>query len=102
RLFSPGNRLDGSPFTVGPRVTLINPASAKKDDPPFEITLTGSGFDSTADVLIDAQPVTRMFVGAGELKAIVPASVTAVSGLHQVRVRNEAGNRSNTATLTII
>ncbi len=102
RLFSPGTRVDGSPFTVGPRITSIAPVSAPKDDPPFEITVMGSGFDSTADVLIDGSPVTRMFVGAGELKALVPASVTAVSGPHQVRVRNEGGNRSNIATLTII
>ncbi|HSB08517.1 MAG TPA: lamin tail domain-containing protein [Blastocatellia bacterium] len=102
RLFSPGAAIDGAPFTVGPRVTTITPDSAPKGDPPFDLTVMGAGFESGSQVVIDAIQTETMFVGPGELKARVPASVTAASGRHSVRVRNEGGNRSNPATLTIV
>jgi hypothetical protein len=101
-LFSPGARVDGSPFTVGPRITSISPDKAKKGDPPFDITVMGSGFGSGSKVFADALELDTMFVSSGEVKAHVPASVTAVSGPHQVRVRNDGGNRSNAAALFII
>jgi len=42
------------------------------------------------------------FLAADRLVAHVPSSVTAASGIHTVQVRNEGGNRSNTALLAII
>src|SRR4030095_684874 len=44
RLFSPGTRVNGLPFTVGPRIVSIDPASAKRDDPPFDLTVRGVCF----------------------------------------------------------
>lgn len=102
RLFSPGTLLDGSPFTLGPRIVSIAPDNAKKGAPPFDMNVLGSGFEGTSQVLIDGQVVTMAFIEPGHLVAHVPASVTATSGPHIVRVRNEGGNRSNPVTLTII
>jgi len=102
RLFSPGTRVNGSPFTVGPRITSIDPASAKLGDPPFDLTVRGSGFDGASRVLIDSQPADTTSIGSDQLKVRVTANILAVSGSHQVQVRNEGGNRSNQTTLTII
>ena len=102
RLFSPGTLVNGSPFTLGPRVTSIAPDSANKGAPQFALAVLGSGFEATATVLIDGQAVTTAFIDPGHLVAQVPASVTATSGPHPVQVRNEGGNRSNSVTLTII
>ena len=102
RLFSPGTLVDGSPFSVGPRIASIAPASAGKDAPPFDLALQGSGFETSSTILIDAQAVTTSFINPTQLVGRVPASVTASSGSHPVQVRNEGGNQSNSAILTIV
>ncbi len=102
RLFSPGTRVFGEPFTVGPRITVINPDSAPLNRAPFDMSIQGSGFEPTSSVLIDSAPVHTSFASASELIARVPASVTAIAGDHRVEVRNESGNRSNIAVLFII
>jgi hypothetical protein len=102
RLFSPGTLVNGSPFTVSPRITSIAPDSANKGALSFDIAVLGSGFEGTSTVLIDDQTVATAFVAAHHLVAQVPASVTANSGPHPVQVHNEGGNRSNSVTLTII
>jgi hypothetical protein len=102
RLFSPGARANGSPFTVGPRIALINPDRAPLSAAPFDISIQGSGFQATSTVYIDAAPVITNFISASELIARVPATVTAVAGDHRIEVRNEGGNRSNVVVLLII
>jgi hypothetical protein len=102
RLFSPGTRTNGSPFTIGPRITRIAPDRAPGGAAPFDLTVEGSGFEATSTVFIDAAPVNTRFVSEGELVARVPASVTKVAGDHTVQARNEGGNRSNEVALNII
>jgi lamin tail-like protein/IPT/TIG domain-containing protein len=102
RLFSPGAQLNGSPFTVGPRIAQINPDRAPLSAAPFDISVQGSGFDAASSVYIDSAPVTASFVSASELIARVPANATAVAGDHRIEVRNEGGNRSNPVALRII
>jgi lamin tail-like protein/IPT/TIG domain-containing protein len=102
RLFSPGTRVNGSTFTIAPRIASIDPANAKRDDPPFDITVRGSGFDGSSRVFIDGQPAATMFISPDQLAGHVPSSVLAASGIHQVQVRNDGGNRSNSVALTII
>ena len=102
RLFSPGTLVNGSPFSLGPRITSIAPDNAKKGALPFDMNVLGSGFEGGSRVLIDGQVVTTEFIGPGHLVARVPASVTATSGSHPVQVRNEGGNRSNSVSLAII
>ncbi|HXI92095.1 MAG TPA: lamin tail domain-containing protein [Blastocatellia bacterium] len=102
RLFSPGTLVNGSPFSLGPRITSIAPDNAKKGALPFDMNVLGSGFEGGSRVLIDGQVVTTEFIGPSHLVARVPASVTATSGSHPVQVRNEGGNRSNSVSLAII
>ena len=102
RLFSPGTLVNGEPFTLGPRITNIMPNSAPLHADPFDMTIHGSNFESTAVAFIDGNVVTTTFVSSEELMAHVPASVTAVAGGHNVQVRHQRGNRSNVVVLTII
>jgi hypothetical protein len=102
RLFSPGARTNGSPFTVGPRITQINPDRAPGGTASFDMSVQGVGFEATSTVLIDAAPVETRFISPAEMVARVPASVTAIAGDHTVQVRNEGGNRSNAVALNII
>jgi hypothetical protein len=102
RLFSPGTMVDGSAFTIGPRLISIAPDSARRDSAPFDMTVIGSGLEGSSLVTIDGQSVDTMFVDASQLIARVPTRVTSVSGAHQVRVKNSGGNRSNELNLTIV
>jgi len=102
RLFSPGTQVDGTPFTSGPRITSIHPDTATQGDPQFDMTVNGNNFEGGSQVLIDGQPLTTAFVSANQLIGHVTATVLATSGLHQVQVRNESGNRSNSTTLTVL
>ncbi|MFL6216274.1 MAG: lamin tail domain-containing protein [Blastocatellia bacterium] len=101
RLFSPGTFVTGAAFTVGPRLTDIQPDHAPRNSPPFDLTIHGSNFESTAKATIDGNIVTTTFGSPGQLTARVPANVTAVAGAHTIRVIHESGNRSNALTLMI-
>lgn len=102
RLFSPGSRVDGSPFTIALRLTSIVPNSAMQGDPEFDMTVNGSGFDGGSAALINGQPMLTAFVSAGQLIAHVPDNILAVSGAYPVQVRSSGGNRSNVLMFTVI
>ena len=102
RLFSPGTLVNGSAFTLGPRITAIDPDSADKGASPFDLVVTGTGFEGSSNVLIDRQGVATRFIDPGQIVARIPVTVTGVSGTHMVQVQNEGGNLSNSATLTIV
>ncbi|HZM90726.1 MAG TPA: lamin tail domain-containing protein [Blastocatellia bacterium] len=102
RLFSPGTLVNGSAFTIGPRLASIAPDSANKDASPFDMTVKGSGFENSSTVLIDGQPLITVFVDPELLMSRVTSNVTAGTGPHVVHVRNEGGNRSNSLILTIV
>ncbi|MFY9558225.1 MAG: IPT/TIG domain-containing protein, partial [Blastocatellia bacterium] len=102
RVFSPGAQVNGNPFSAGPRITTIAPDSANQGDPPFDLTVNGTGFDGASKVFIDGQPVDTAFAAPEQLIAHVSASLLATGGPHPVQVRNEGGNRSNSVTLTVI
>ncbi|MEW6209989.1 MAG: lamin tail domain-containing protein [Acidobacteriota bacterium] len=99
--FSPGTKTDGSPFTIGPRISEIDPDRVPLDSPPFDLTIRGSGFEADSTVLIDQLTLPAQ-LAAGDLVVSVPASVTAIAGAHSVEVRNAGGNRSNKVTLVIV
>jgi lamin tail-like protein len=101
RLFSPGTLVDGSTFSIGPRITRIDPDHALLSQQPFDVSIEGSGFEFSSIAFIDSLPALTQFVGS-RLTARVPASVASTPGLHRVEVRNENGNRSNAVVLTII
>ncbi len=102
RLFSPGTLVSGAAFTAGPRIITITPSSIGRDAPAFEMSVTGNNFEGSSEVLIDERHVDTIFSDSSHLVARVPSSVTAISGLHPVQVRNAGGNRSNSLTLTVV
>jgi hypothetical protein len=102
RLFSPGARVDGMPFTRGPRISSISPDSVPLNAPAFDLTIHGSNFEATAEAFIDGGMTATTFVSATELIAHVPATVTAIGTDHIIQVRHEGGNRSNSAVLATI
>src|SRR5205085_6077537 len=61
RRFSPGTFVTGAAFTVGPRLTDIQPDHAPRNSPPFDLTIHGSNFESTAKATIDGNIVTTTF-----------------------------------------
>jgi Lamin Tail Domain/IPT/TIG domain len=101
-LFSPGARVDGSTFTIGPRITGITPVSALRNTQPFSLTVSGNGFEPGSAVQIDSHAVTTIVQDSRTLIANVPSTVVNAPGIHPVVVRNPGGNRSNAATLVII
>ena len=102
RLFSPGTRVDGSPFTIGPRITSIAPDRAPRGTSPFDVTIHGSGFENSSVAFVGPTAVDTRFHTDGEVEITVPANIASVAGDRSVVVQNEGGNRSNAAILTII
>ena len=100
-LFSPGARLDGSPFTVAPHIARLTPARVLQSDAPFDMRVEGDNFDIAAVVQIDLLPLATTRLDATTLTAFVPDSVASRAGDHMVTVVNPDGNRSNGVTLTI-
>src|SRR5262249_10173628 len=41
RRFSPGTRIDGAPFSEGPRISSLEPDRAAQNSPPFAVTVIG-------------------------------------------------------------
>lgn len=101
RLFSPGAKVDGTPFTPGPRITRIEPDRIERASSPVNISIFGSGFDPGAVVLIDSSPADSTVRGTDEIVAVVPAAVAGVIGEHSIIVRGSGGNHSNTVILTV-
>ncbi|HEY3137313.1 MAG TPA: lamin tail domain-containing protein, partial [Blastocatellia bacterium] len=102
RLFSPGTRVDGSPFTVALNLTSIVPNSATQGDTEFDMAVNGNGFDGASTVLINGKPMLTAFLSPAQLIAHVTENILAVSGAYPVQVRNSGGNRSNVLTFTVI
>lgn len=101
RLFSPGARVDGSPFTPGPRIVRIEPDRIERTDSPVGISIFGSGFDAGSVVLIDSLPVQSSMTATDQLDAIVPVETATIIGEHSVVVRNAGGNHSNAVVFTV-
>lgn len=101
RLFSPGARVDGSPFTPGPRIARIDPDRIERTDSPVAISIFGSGFDAGSVVLIDSSPAESTITAPDVLAATVPGKTARVIGTHSVVVRNAGGNHSNAVVFTV-
>ncbi len=65
------------------------------------IFIAGENFVTSSVVLVDDSSVATTYLNAGELQATLPATVTATTGSHSIRVRNGDGQLSNTRGLQI-
>jgi len=82
-------------ISITPRVVIVGGGA-------FTLFISGLNFDPGAVALIDGTAVATTFAGSMELKATVPASVTATLGSHALVVRNSDGKQSNSAALEVI
>ena len=85
---------------VKPSISDLNPSSAAPGGPQFTLAVYGSGFAAGARVNWGNTELATTFVGATQLTAIVPASLTAAAGTAEVTVIT-GGSRSNSIVFTI-
>lgn len=92
-------------FTVlnpKPRLFTLSPNWATTFAPPFQMTIDGSGFESTARAYWGAIPLTTHFVNAGRVQATVPTNLLRYAGTVAITVRNEPSEPSHALTFTVI
>jgi hypothetical protein len=102
RLFSPGTRATGEPFTIKPSIRAIEPASIRAGSPAFVMTVSGANFLPGALVLFGSIPVATTYLSDGELQAQVEQAMIVTGGAVDVRVRNPKGELSGSARFLII
>ncbi|MBX3261915.1 MAG: IPT/TIG domain-containing protein [Labilithrix sp.] len=95
-----------SPFEVtnpAPTLTALSPKSAAAGAASLVVTLDGSGFTRTSEVLAGQTPLATTFVSAERLRATLPASLLAAAGAHALRVQTAApgGGASAAQTFTV-
>jgi hypothetical protein len=93
-------------FTVKnpvPSLTKLSPSEATAGGPGFTLTLTGTNFVSTSQVMWNGSVLSTTFVKKTELQAAVAASDIATAGTAQVDVTNPApgGGTSNVLSFEI-
>ena len=109
---TPGGGTSGTlKFTIStppnpvPTVTLLSPSSAQAGGPAFTLTVTGTQFISTSQVLWNSGPVTTTYVSSTSLTAQIPAQDLAMgsAGMANVTVQNPTpgGGTSSAITFTI-
>jgi 6-phosphogluconolactonase len=67
-------------------ISAIAPSSATAGGPAFTLTVSGTGFVSSATVQWNGSPLATTFISAKQLSAAVPASLIAASGSAGVTV----------------
>lgn len=92
RAAAPGNvESNAVPFEVEalpPVLSGLSPASVQAGSPALMLTVHGSGFTADSQVLWNGAPLATQFLGPGELKAQLAASLLAVGQIAGVAVRN--------------
>jgi IPT/TIG domain-containing protein len=74
-------------FLPAPIVTAISPASVQAGSGPITLTVTGSGFQAGATVLVSGQPRPTAMVDASTVTAVLSPLDTATAGTSAVRVQ---------------
>lgn len=101
RLFSPGARIDGRPFTIGPRIMRIVPDRVIGGTPGAKLSVFGTGFEPGTVVFVGVTAADTLSKG-DELDVMIPDRVINTPGEHTVVAINESGNRSNAVLLTVV
>lgn len=85
-------------FTVrnpAPTLTALNPSGVTTFAPDTQVTITGSGIESTARAYINGIPLSTTVLSAAQVRATVPASLLRNAGVYPITVRNEPSTDSN-------
>jgi hypothetical protein len=90
-------------FTIvgPPAIFVMSQTSARQGSPQFNLTITGTNFVSSSEILWNGTALGTFFVSGGTLEAAVPASLLATPGVATVAVGNP-GNVTSPATLFTI
>lgn len=99
-LTAPYNLLVTSP--VVPVITGLSPSSVVVGGPQFNMTVSGSNFQSGATVVFGNTGISTSFVNSTTLSTVVPASLITNAGPVNVTVQNPFGAVSAPATFTIL
>jgi hypothetical protein len=102
-LFSPGTRVNGSPFfTTDPVIESISPNAVVAGSGDVQLVITGQNFQNGSSVRVDGSPVSTTFSSGTQLQAQVPASVTSSPGTHAVTVQNPNLAVSNSVSFVVL
>jgi hypothetical protein len=101
RLFSPGTRVTGEPFSVKPLVQSLMPASVHAGSASFTLAVTGSNFAPGATVLLGNTGLATTYRSDTLLEAEVSAALVTEGGALEIRVRNPKGELSSAAKLLV-
>lgn len=91
---------DGGTATFA--LTSVTPSQVTAGAGAVTVTLAGKGFVSSSIVQVGGATVSKTYVSATQLTAVLDASLTAVAGTHQVTVVNPPPDgTSNAVTFTV-
>ncbi|MCU1257600.1 MAG: cell surface receptor domain protein [Bryobacterales bacterium] len=99
-----GPQSNGLPFTIvlsTLTLTSLSPNTIAAGGPALSLGITGTGFQSGAQVLWNGSPLATTYGSGTQLTAVVPANLTAAAGNASVSVANpDAVSNSLTFTIT--
>jgi len=84
-----------------PQITSISPASVPAGSFGFLVTINGSGFFPSSDVIWNGNGGQTNFVNANQITLAVPGSMVQNAGTVQLQVENFTNSLSNTVSFTI-
>jgi hypothetical protein len=87
---------------AGPAITSVSPSSAPAGSPAVIVTITGSGFASTAGARFNGlSPLVTTYVSSTTLTAQISANDLITQGTGQITVANSTGPPSNSFPFVI-
>jgi hypothetical protein len=89
-----------TPAANAPVITLLSPGSAVAGSVGFTLTVNGSNFDPSAQVLFNGVARTTTFLSSTQLQASINASDIAAAGTAIIAVANPANNGGMSAGST--
>lgn len=86
-----------------PTITTLSPNTAVAGTASVAITVNGSGFTRSSEVVVGQTPLVTTFVTSSQLTATIPQNLLATAGPLQVKVQTPSpgGGASGSATFTI-
>ena len=93
----------GQPFPIvaAPSIGTMVPASATAGSPAFTLTVSGANCPAGCVVQWNGAPLNTSHPSDTTVTAAVPANLIATAGTASIRLVNQNGGTSNTATFTI-
>jgi len=87
-----------------PAISSISPSTVFAGQPPFTMTITGSGFTTASTVKVNSTILTPTYVSPTQLNLTIPTSSIASAGTVSIKVSNPTpgGGLSNAVYLTVV